>query len=176
MHPPLWRELCSLLTGPLARLPRLWSWIPTSQLRAPHWGRTLKEEAWPAPDLALLGCKMGEIMETSSYGVCLWLHVAMETERGSFMVNDLALAFIYALSYCAQVIYNPMEGSPSRGPMFHGKKERKSAPKKREGEKERKTKWNKNKWIKSSENCRPNELLRYLGLCVLPCIRSQSQY
>lgn len=71
-------------------------------------------------------------METSSYGVCLWLHVAMETEHGLFMVNDLALAFIYALSYCAQVIYNLMEGSPSRGSVFHGKRRENLPQRKRE--------------------------------------------
>ena len=47
--------------------------------------------------------------------MCLWLHVAMETELGSFMVNDLVVAFIYALSSCAEVIYNLRELSPRRG-------------------------------------------------------------
>lgn len=38
-------------------------------------------------------------MEISSYGICLWLHVAMETEHGLLMVNDLVTAFIlYMLS------------------------------------------------------------------------------
>lgn len=60
----------------------------------------------------------------------------METEHGSFMVNDLALAFIYALSYCAQVIYNLMEGSPSRGPMFQEKR-RENLPQRKEKEEKR---------------------------------------
>lgn len=38
-------------------------------------------------------------MEISLYGICLWLQVAMETEHGLLMVNDLVTAFIlYMLS------------------------------------------------------------------------------
>lgn len=48
-------------------------------------------------------------METSSDVICFCRHVAMETERGLFMVNDLVIAFIYALSYFAEVIYNLVE-------------------------------------------------------------------
>lgn len=52
------------------------------------------------------------MMEASSYGIGLGLHVAMGTEHGLFMANDLVIAFLCALSYCAQVIYNLMEESP----------------------------------------------------------------
>lgn len=48
-------------------------------------------------------------METSLVVICFCLHVAMETEHGLFMVNDLVIAFVYALSYFAEVIYNLME-------------------------------------------------------------------
>lgn len=58
-------------------------------------------------------------METSSYGICFWLHVAMVTEHGLFMVNDLVIAFICALSYCVKVIYNLMEASSRRGAQFY---------------------------------------------------------
>ena len=48
-------------------------------------------------------------METSSDVICFCRHVAMETERGLFMVNDLVIAYIYALSYFVEVIYNLVE-------------------------------------------------------------------
>lgn len=135
---------------------RVWSPLPCllptslgsrSQPPIPYWGRIFKE-AWLAPEPALFGCEMmGHIMETSSYVICLWLHVVMETEHGVFIVNDLVIAFICALNYCAEVIYNLMEGSPRRGILFFliilwGKEN--SSPKKR-GEKERKTKWSNQK-------------------------------
>lgn len=81
-------------------------------------------------------------MEISSSGICLWLHVAMETEHGLFMVNDLVIAFIYALSYCAKVIYNPMEGSSRRGALLRlivlCRKQRNSSPRKRKEERKKK--------------------------------------
>lgn len=59
----------------------------------------------------------------------------METEHGLLMVNDLVIAFVYALTYCAEVIYNLMEGSPRKGPPFclivPWGKEKNFAPKKR---------------------------------------------
>ena len=48
-------------------------------------------------------------METSLDVICFCFHVSMETEHGLFMVNDLVIAFVYALSYFAEVIYNLME-------------------------------------------------------------------
>lgn len=70
---------------------------------------------------------------------CLWLHVAMETKHGLFMVNDLVIDCIYALGHCAGVIYTLMEGSPRRGVLFlltvPWEMERTSAPKTREEEK-----------------------------------------
>ena len=48
-------------------------------------------------------------METSSDVICFCRHVAMETERGLFMVNDLVIAYIYALSYFVEIIYNLVE-------------------------------------------------------------------
>ena len=99
--------------------PCLQSLAVRSQPPKPKWGRVFREESQPAPELALLGCKMmGHIMETSSHGICLWVHIAMVTEHGLFKVNDLVTAFICALSYCAEVIYNLMEESPRRAVLF----------------------------------------------------------
>lgn len=59
-----------------------------------------------------------------------------------FMANKLVIAFIYAISYRAEVIYNLMEESPRRGTLVclivpWGKEEN-SAPKKRRQEKRKK--------------------------------------
>ena len=118
-------------------------------------------------------------METPSNVICLCLHVAIETEHGLLMVNDLVIAFVYALTYCAEVIYNLMEGSPRKGPLFclivPWGKEKNFAPKKR-GDKERKNETNKNTWIEPSENHLPNAFLPCLGPCVLCFICSQNLF
>lgn len=105
----------------VARLPAFRAGVsdPSSPLPTNPSGERFSKKPGPLQNSPLLGVRQwGDIMETSSYGSCFWLHVAMVTEHGLFMVNDLVIAFICALSYCVEVIYNLMEESPRRGPQF----------------------------------------------------------